>query len=306
MIYLIFGDEKFLIKEEIDKIIAKSDGASVEKLDSPDPATLVELISLPSLFFGKRLIIIYQYDFSLENDSLIESTNNLPNDLTLVFREPQNMDRRSKLYKALEKKSKILEFKSCSPWEEAPLVSFVIERFKKNGKEIKKEDAYILVDGVGLDMLLLDSEIQKISTYLGEEKNVDREAIETLMIKSGWDYFSFVNSFFDRNIRASISILDRLLKDREDPVKLLSFFSAQVRSLFKVKILAQQGLKPFEISKALKKSSSYYVNRLFDISSKFKTEEIYKTLNLAYEADLKLKRGYDPKTEMCLMLTESI
>ena len=73
--------------------------------------------------------------------------------------------------------------------------------------------------------------------------------------------------------------------------------------LFKIKLLAAEGLPPPQIARRLK-ASPYYINRLYDASRNFTLAKLRDALGLLYNTDLRIKSGYDNKTELTLLVTE--
>lgn len=303
MIYLLFGEEQYLVKKTLSRVLAEHKDAAVEKLDAPELLSLVETINIPSLFAPQRVIIVDSLDLSEADDNFISCLSSLPQGVTLILKNPAGLDRRSKVFKAISSLGEVHECKPIPEWEESQVVEFVINAFAEYKKKIDTDLARILVEGVGRNLGLLQSEAQKITTYMGERAVVDKSDIEKLMVRSGWDAYSFAQAVLDKNCPLALKTLIELIREKENPVELLGLLSAQMRMLFKIKLLASMGQNPPQIAKRLK-ASPYYINRLYEASRNFKLEKLKDALGLLYNTDLKLKSGYDHKTELSLLVTE--
>ncbi|OGC15882.1 DNA polymerase III subunit delta [candidate division WOR-1 bacterium RIFOXYC2_FULL_37_10] len=301
MIYLLYGEEQFLVKEEYLRILAKHPNYSKEILQDVSASQIVEMVSMPSLFYPQRIIVLDEFDFEKSSDLLVDCLSNIPEGVIVIIKNPLEMDKRSKLYKMINSKGEVHEFKTIPEWEEDKAVSFVKKMFLRFGKKISDEDARFLVEGVGRNLSLLYSEIEKIATYLGGYELVARNDIEALMTRSGWDLFTFLNAVFAKDSSLSFVTLDRLFKDNEEPISLLSFLSSQYRTLFKTKLLASMGHELSQIASLLK-ASPYYIKRLYNYSKRFEIEELKNGLQRMYDADLKIKSGYSGRVELSLLL----
>ncbi|OGC08604.1 DNA polymerase III subunit delta [candidate division WOR-1 bacterium RIFOXYD2_FULL_36_8] len=305
MIYLIYGDEQFLVQEEYKSILDKNPDASVEKPQDVSDKQLVELIFMHSLFSPKRIIVLDGFDFENATDLLATSFSNIPEGVIVVIKNPVALDKRSKIYKIINAHGKTYEFKNIPEWEEEKVVDFVKRTFLRSGKSISNDDAYFLVEGVGRNLSLLNSEIDKISTYVGEKELIEKSDIETLMIRSGLDLFTLLNSMFEKNALIAFRAIKSLLKEKENPLSILAFLASQYRLLLKVKLLSSLGRDPSQIARELK-SSPYYIKRLCDRSRIFNVNLLKEALLMMYDADLKMKSGYDSEIELSLLISNLV
>ena len=129
-LYLLHGNEQFLIKKEISSILAKNPNASVEKDLSLDLKTLVEMASMPSLFSPERIYIVDSPDFSDDISFFINFLEGgIPSGVSIIIKNPESFDRRNKFYKVIEKHAKIIEFKKIPEWDEDKAAQFLVKIF---------------------------------------------------------------------------------------------------------------------------------------------------------------------------------
>jgi DNA polymerase-3 subunit delta len=139
------------------------------------------------------------------------------------------------------------------------------------GKQVPSAAASLLVDLVGADMGLLDQELCKLSIFAGARPTIDVAAVDQLVGRSRAES---IWKIFD----AILTILDRLLDQGEEPMRILGAFSMQLRRLAQAArlhalgqplpaALAQVGVLPFAIKNGeaqLKHLGLRRLQRLYD------------------------------------------
>ena len=192
MIYALYGNEKFLINEEIKAVINKNEISKLnintyDLLNNSLKDILEDALTI-SLFDEKKLIIIENsYIFTgnvpKENqdiplEELINYFDNINPDCIIIFVvNSDKLDERKKIVKKLHQVATIKNFsKNTNPTD------FVKERFKEY--EIDNQVIRLLIDRVGTDLGILAQEIQKIKLYKDIDKTVTKEDIISLTCKN--------------------------------------------------------------------------------------------------------------------------
>ena len=217
-IYLIYGDEEFLIDKEIKNIINKFN-SSMENvarynLDESNVREAIEDACTISMFETNKIVICEKCNFLTgENkkeinhdiDSLIKYINNPFSDSVLIFvvRNPK-LDERKKVVKELKKCSKVIE---CKTIENYNLNNYISNYFKTNNYEISQSDVKLIIDNI--------------------EDNI----------------FSLTNAIMDKDIKRVINIYNDLLLMGEEPIKLIVMIANQFRLILQVKLMVKNGYK---------------------------------------------------------------
>ena len=225
-IYLIYGDEEFLIDKEIKNIINKFN-SSMENvvrynLDESNVKEAIEDACTISMFETNKIVICEKCNFLTgENkkevnhdiDSLIKYINNPFSDSVLIFvvRNPK-LDERKKVVKELKKCSKVIE---CKTIENYNLNNYISNYFKTNNYEISQSDVKLIIDKV---------------------KDVVIDNIED-------NIFSLTNAIMDKDIKRVINIYNDLLLMGEEPIKLIVMIANQFRLILQVKLMVKNGYK---------------------------------------------------------------
>src|SRR5262249_9263405 len=112
----------------------------------------------------------------------------------------------------------------------------------QHGKQLTVPAATLLVDLVGADMGLLDQELTKLAIYVGAGARIDQSDVDKLVgcsrAENTWKIFDAIGS---GQPKEALAILDRLLEQGEDPLRLVGAFSLQLRRLAQAARLSQLG-----------------------------------------------------------------
>lgn len=102
--------------------------------------------------------------------------------------------------------------------------------FSRTGLRIREDLAHAFVRKTGYESRRIHQEIEKLSTYLGPGGEVTEREIEWLVSPSGesagWD---FSDAIFRRNLAGALTVLRRLLAQREEPISLVSLLDNRCR-----------------------------------------------------------------------------
>jgi DNA polymerase-3 subunit delta len=110
-------------------------------------------------------------------------------------------------------------------------------------KQLPPEGANLLVELIGPEMGVLDQELAKLATYVGDLPNIKPEDIDTLVghsrVETAWRMLDAVAA---GNAGQALTTLHHLFDQGEEPIALLGAMSWQLRRLAQVARLRQQGV----------------------------------------------------------------
>jgi DNA polymerase III subunit delta len=308
-ITLFFGEEDFLMDEEIKALIASAGaGVSIERVsgDKKNFDQMISSITSVSMFSSNRLLFISDLEYKDDKeDKLFSALDNLDSGTKIIFVFYGSVDKRRKFYKKMEKTADVKEFKRFSEWEMDKTLAWLIARVKKYGKKIGSHAANLLIDTVGASLRQLDKEIEKISTYLGDREMIEERDVEGLASSGSINSFEFSNAMRDKDTRKAMDILNRLFKDNEDPHMLIGMLAKLYRMLLSVKSLEQKGLSQYEISSKMN-AKPFLIKKCMENTSSFKLNELANNIKLLHLADLKMKSGYSPRLTLEMLVPELI
>ncbi|MFQ5990175.1 MAG: DNA polymerase III subunit delta [Candidatus Methylomirabilales bacterium] len=164
------------------------------------------------------------------------------------------LDQRNPALQQIERIGKILRFAMPRSEEERRrwCQRWMKERAQQQGKSLTPEAELLLLNLQGPDLLRLGQEVDKLCLFVGEEREINLEAVEALVGEGRVrEVFELTRAVSRRDQGAALSCLRRLLEGGEDPLGILGMLARQVRLLLRAKELLIQSRPPAEISRLL-------------------------------------------------------
>ncbi|KUP07253.1 DNA polymerase III subunit delta [Bacillus coahuilensis m2-6] len=304
-VYLLYGTEQYLLNETKQKMIAGA--LQEEELDfnlsvfdleeTPIEVALEDAETFP--FLGeRRLVFLHNPTFltSEKTKSKVEhNTDRLqeylasPVDYTiLVIVAPYpKLDERKKLTKTLKKRV-LLEAK---PLTEQELKKWVADEVKILGVSIEEAALDLLLTLTGTNLQVLANEVNKLALYGGHQVSITTEMVDKLVARSiEQNIFILVDKVISRDIGGAVQIYYDLLKQNEEPIKILAILAGQFRLIYQVKQLTSKGYGQQSIGSTLK-VHSYRVKLAAGQARAFTFEQLQKIMLLLAEGDYEMKTG---------------
>jgi DNA polymerase-3 subunit delta len=305
-INLLYGDEDFLMDEEIKRIKKGFTDFNCERIDGSkaDADRIISALSTISMLGGDRLVIIDDFDHEEEDEEkLFSCIKGAQDHVRVVFVYYGNVDKRRKFYKLMEKTAEIKEFKSYTEWEQDKALAWLVNRVKKEGKKISGTAANLLIEIVGLNLRMLDKEIEKIATYIGKKDQIDDGDVVDLASSGETDMFTLSNSLRDKDMAGSLKSLRRLFNDNEQPHMMLGMIAKLYRMMLQVKYFEQKGMNQFSIAQQLR-AKPFFIKKCLEKTDIFTLDELAGTLRKLHAADMKLKTGSSPRITLEMLIPE--
>lgn len=295
--YLIYGEEPFLIERETQKILDKYNNKNYEiikyDLDNTPIDVVVEDADTVSLFSNKKIILCKNsYFFTAKKglldhnlDGLESYLNDSNEDVILIFVvNHDKIDVRKKITKLFKSIGTIIECKK--PTSYISIVKELFENYK-----ISNNDINLLLDRIGNNLGILKQEIDKIKLYKGEDLNITTSDILSLTPEYiEPDIFEFVNSIVTKNKIKALKIYHEMLLQKEEPIKIIVVLANQFRLLYQVKELSSKGYSESDIASILE-VHPYPVKLAREKSREYKSSELLNYLEQLANLDISIKTG---------------
>ncbi|MDD9268717.1 DNA polymerase III subunit delta [Paenibacillus sp. GCM10023248] len=313
-VYLCYGPEKYKMREFIqvltDSLIdPELREFAVSKFDlseTPLSAVLEDAETLPFMVPRKLVIAKNALFFTGAKEStkiehhLDRLTDYLksPADHTVVVFtvDADKLDERKKIVKALKEMEAAVPFLSLSAEE---LQHWVAAQARQRGFSFTQEASDLLILYTSGNLQALSAEIEKISLFVGAGSEATADVIDKLVARSAeQNVFILIEDIVNVRLERAFVILEELLKQREEPIKIAALIARQFRIMLQVKELSKQGysqqqmasqigLHPFAVKVAEGQARRYNTEKLSDIMSQLadldfqmKTGRIDKVLGL--------------------------
>lgn len=302
-VYLLAGLESYFIDETIHRIKDKMEEQgeietiTIDLEEKPVDFVIDESDTIP-FFSSKKLIIAKNASFLKATDKTKEKIDHdlkrlakwleFPSDTSItIFIAPyEKLDERKKVTKQMKEHA---VYMLAETPKENDLAVWVQNEVSSFAKKIDDEAIAKLIELVGMDMLHLRSEIEKICLYLGEDHNVTVSLVEELVSKTlEQDAFKMLNAYIRHDVSEALLIYHDLIRQKQEPIMLVALLASQIRLMSNVYYLLSKGYHPQQISKQLK-VNPYRVKRIVEDRRKISDESLLKALYGLSEVDLQLK-----------------
>lgn len=300
--FLIYGDDKFLIKSNIRKIIEKSsiDKNSIIKYNMEENTIedLINELNTYDMFQDKKLVICensvflsseVRRDKIYNTDILIEYLKNSNPNSILILTLDGNIDERKKIYKEIKDLCTLL---NCNKLNDYDLVNYVKNIFNKNGYKINQKCIDMLIKYVGNDLMNINNEINKLLLYKLEEKEINIDDINSVSSKNVHNnIFDLVNSVVKNNKNKIFEVYEDIMKyENEEPTKIIVMLANEFRLILQCKILLKENLDERIIAKQLS-VHPYRVKLAIQKGKNISFENLQKYLIDLANLDINIKSG---------------
>lgn len=299
MIYILYGKDQSMVSKKISAIKKKHHiQENINRYDAlTDPmANVLADLDTYSIFDDAKMIVVEHCTFlSSKNTTDYDVDPFLlrkDTDVILVLICPNDkLDGRKKKVKELSDCSTLY---SCIALDEKSQKIFVQEQLKDYGLKVDYKTLDWMTARMGLDPLCIENEIEKISIYSKSPTFEDVKAL--LTVEPMNDIFKMVDAFFSQNGILLLAYYRNFRKLNMQPVAIVALLASQIRFLFQVRVLMDEGMAQDGIAKALK-ANPYRVKINMQKAMRFTSETLLHHLSLLACFDQDMKMGKVDKDE---------
>jgi len=320
-VYLVYGDEPFLIKETKQILLKHSieeeeidfnfsshdleDGASIEQV-------MEDAETFP--FMGeRRLVFVHNPSFLTAEKKKEKSEQNLTSLETylvspapytiLVFIAPyEKLDERKKITKLLKKHSTVLE---ANKLKEHDIITWVKQRVNQAGVKIEDRAVTKVIELAGTNLFMLAGEIDKLALYALDSSVITEEMVNKLTTRSiEQNVFDLIDRAVHNKIDEALRLYYDLLKQKEEPLKILALLAGQFRLIYQVKNLSSKGYGQQQIASQLK-VHPFRVKLASKHAQVFSNGQLSTIMLRLADSDLEMKSsGFKKEMSIELFLTK--
>ena len=316
-IYLFYGQEEYLMEKEIKKL--KNElldesfmSMAFKTFDNPLYNTLIECVQSSPLMFGNSLSVIHIDKYLIGNkmsldDKQIEvldkSLEELNPNVNIIFvskiprDENKKPDSRKKIYKIISKYSQVREFPQYRTYQKE-LNAQILNVAKEKGLTISSNNINMLIEQLGSNLTLIDSELEKLKIAIHPKKTVDEGDIRKYCTSSE-DIFVLSDLIIGSN-KNEILKQYNLLTEKHHPLEIFSIIQSNFQKFIFIKtyekkmndkdMSSELRLHEFVIKKTREKLRNISLDKLINIRE-----------NLI-NAEFKLKSGQSVSEDIIMEL----
>ena len=315
-VYLFWGEEDFNIEtetKELKKNLLDASWGSInyKLLEEPDLKLLLENIETTPMMFGNLVIEVHSTKLFTRGkaqtneqlmDRLIENINSLNPSMNIIFvckierNSGKKIDSAKKLVKTISKVGEIKEFPAFKAWEENKLKDWIKNTLKPRKISMTNEASTLLVFQTGTDLRKIDTELEKLITYVYPKKEITKDDVAELCAGTE-NIFRMTDLWLQNEKQKAICELRKLF-EKNPPVKILATMQSVLKKCIKIKMESQSNspadiakklnLHPFVVEQEIKKLRNVTVEQLLEQRQKLNAFE-YKMKTGQIQPELALE-----------------
>jgi DNA polymerase-3 subunit delta len=299
-VYYIYGPEDYLAERHLASIKSAVLQPGFESLnyqvyyrDSMDAAEVVAGAETLPAFSEKRVVVVKKAESLNESQRKLfyEYVKDPSESTVLVFMAgTKKPDMRSSFVKLLSELGYLLEFKRLRGSE---LVGWIKKETKGLGKAISDRAAQRLMESAGPRLRDILGELEKIALFIGDKHEIEGTDVEDAGLDCREEtIYRLSDAIGSKDLSEAMRIYSRI--SNEQPLKILSAISREVRVLLKIKVAGKKavpqglarlvGVPPWTLDAYMKRSAL------------FTEEELKTAIRRFHSVDLALKSGRMPQS----------
>ncbi|WP_408956433.1 DNA polymerase III subunit delta [Natroniella sp. ANB-PHB2] len=314
-VYLAYGDN-YLIKEFSKKFIntfvnqqMKDFGYDLITETSDDFIyRIINSTQVMPFMSDKRIVVVHATNlFSKKmegSDSLITLLDDFPTTTSLLFVSFKKPDKRLKLYKKVASIGETLQFKEL---KYKKLDNWIKTKVRAEGLTIDFQAIKLLESTFNNDLQRLDTELEKIITFIGPKKEgkITKQDVTKIISKDQLlkenAIFDFVDAIGKKNNSQALNLLNQIIEDGGSPKQILGMIARQIRLMIQTKSLYHKNLTVKQIARKLNQHP-YPIEKCLKQSKNFSMDSLEQGLEELHKTDIKLVSKGNPELEMELLI----
>ena len=301
-IYFFYGDEDYLLDEELkkyrDKLDTNFSSMNYAVHDNPSYPDLIAILRTQPMMFGKLMVVIRCEKLltsTLEDNQTKEISEALEGntdslDIFFVAKYPRNEGKkpysRKKIYKILSKYNS-KEFPTIKTYKTTELSAWINKESKKHDITLETDAINIMIEHIGNNLREFATELEKLALLAYPNKKVTAKMVKEICI-SNQDIFNFADFVMKGQKGLALLELKRLL-DKKHPLELLAATQTMLRKWILIK-LKSTTMSPSEISK-LVGQHEFVVKQTTQKLKSTPLKDLVHLKEMLTDAEYKIKSG---------------
>lgn len=293
-VYYLFGEDSYSIDYVVKSITKYADQFIVSDFDKEimygETQTFANIISTALTFpFGseKRLLIFKQAEKPKDKKELVSYIKSPSKFSTIIFIHNDVISNlESEPYKSLLKAGYLFEAKELKGNN---LIEWLIREVERHGKTLSYDNAQLLNDIAGDNRNVLESQLEKIFLFLGDQKDITIESIRSLSTSlKEYTIFDLQNQVGKKNKAAALKVLNNLLKNGMEATQIIVMLNKYFTGLARINELRKQQIDDYKIARIIG-THAYYLKDYDSAKKNYDDKSLTKVFSALLKADVTLK-----------------
>jgi DNA polymerase-3 subunit delta len=312
-VYIIFGEEKYLQDDLIDRIIKISINPAMKDFNldifyasETDVEKIINVARSFPMMDERRVIIVKDIqDFkTTESKHLTNYFQNISRSSCMVVTTNQK-----KISVRLTNQASVpVVTIDCRTFYENEIPGWIENYLKAKNLEMEMQAIHLMQAQVGNSLFSLVNELEKVQINIHPRTKITLADIQNVTsISKQFNVFELSNAVGDKNFSRTIAILNKLLQQGESATGMIVQLTRHFVHLLKINEGYRQGKRSANELMKMTGLSYYFVNDMMRQAKNFSIEQLRNSFEILAEADLHLKTGYQkPDMVMELLLFKLI
>ena len=265
-----------------------------------EASRILEELDNPPVASPKKLIIVRDFHsmYSSQKEKIVEYTKN-PYESNVLVLETGKIDMRKTIYKTLSKNARVYYFYHA--YDQKQAANFIKAEVRKKNKKIAPSAVSSLIEYVGLDLLSINNELQKLFLYSKNKYEISLSDVQNCVVANkGFTIFELQEVLAMKNLEKSLRIMGNLIENGSSEVGIVIMITRFFKKIWKLVIEREIGNKP---KNEIVKSVPYFNReKYWRIIVGLKLNDFPLIFKILLETDRKLKSMDLRKTNMELMV----
>lgn len=293
-VYLLYGEERYLKKQYKDKLkkalCAPDDNMNNHFFEGKGIAigAVIDLAETMPFFADRKVIVLEDSGFLKSGGEQLAEYLGSQNETTTIIFVESEVDKRSKLYKAIQANGCVVEF---TAQDENTLKRWVAGLITKEGKKVTENTVQFFLSKTGTDMENIYGELEKLICYCMDKEVIEPEDVETICTTRVTNHiFDMVDAIADKKQSKALQLYYDLLALKEPPMRILFLIARQCNILLQVKGMKNRGYGNKDMASAIG-VPPFALGKYTAQAGKFKTAQLREAVKNCVEAEEAVKTG---------------
>jgi DNA polymerase-3 subunit delta len=219
--------------------------------------------------------------------SFAQVIRNLP-ETTLLVLVDEEVRKNNPLLANLSQLARVEVF---SPLKENELSTWIEERAAKHGANLSAGVVNDLIDLIGNNLWVLDSELQKLALYAAGKAIVRSDVKRVVSYSRENSIFSLIDAILYRRIKTAQDILHQLLDAGAEPAYILAMITRELRRMVLAKQISAGKTLPPELARELRLVDERDIRIATSKAKRYSQANLEELYRRILQTDIQIKTG---------------
>lgn len=299
MIYLIYGQDRFIIEKtiakEVKRLLDYPDALNFIKFDGRQTSFLDVMTEVDYLPLGinKKVVLVDYVGYfdkknvlsSAEEEEFERFAHAKAEEITLLLIVRESLNKKHPLVKTIETSGKIIEIKDITTNDWPKIIDSI---FEKHGCSIDFDAKSLLIEYTQANTMNLYHECEKLTLY--KSHTTKKDVVELVARPFEESVFSLANALVANDKAQALQIYRDFIVLNLEPLAFIINLANQFRLYAQVFILSDKRMGKDEIASELS-VHPYRIQLAQKMRQKLTLIEVYNIIERLHDLDYKIKSG---------------